>query len=395
MPPLILHVIQRLAIGGLENGLVNLINHMPGERYRHAILCLTAASDFRNRLRSTEIPVIQLNQSSGHDFAVHRRFWKTLRELKPDIVHTRNLPALEFQFIAALAGIKGRIHSEHGRDVHDLDGCSRKYNALRKAMRPFVQQYAAVSRDLEQWLINTVGIPKQSVAQIYNGVRADLFQPLRGPRYPIGPNDFMAQDSFVIGTVGRLEIVKDQLTLVRAFIHLVKTDSRMRQRLRLVIIGDGSLRQPAFELLRTANVERLAWLPGEREDVPAIMRILDLFVLPSLREGISNTILEAMASGLPVVATRVGGNPELVVENVTGMMVAPSDPSAMAQAIDDYCRDHQKRAMQGREGRRRVESNFSMEAMVAGYVDLYDRVLFGRRKNESAAERGMAIHPVQ
>jgi sugar transferase (PEP-CTERM/EpsH1 system associated) len=393
-PPLIAHVIQRLAVGGMENGLVNLINHMPEQRYGHAIICLSDSTAFRSRIRSSDVQVIELHKPPGHDPGVYLRLWRSLRELKPDVVHTRNLPALEFQFIAALAGIKARIHSEHGRDVHDLDGRSRKYSALRKAMRPFVQHYAAVSRDLEEWLIGTVGIPRRRVTQIYNGVRADLFQPLRGRRNPIGPEDFMSQDSFVIGTVGRLEIVKDQLTLVRAFIHLLKTDSRMRERLRLVIIGAGSLRQPAFELLRAASAEELAWLPGEREDVPEMMRTFDLFVLPSLREGISNTILEAMASGLPVLATRVGGNPELVLENITGTMVAPSDPFEMAEAINAYYRDPDKAAMQGSEGRRRIESCFSMEAMVAGYLNVYDSVLFGRRKTETAADPGIAIHPI-
>lgn len=392
--PLIAHVVQRLAVGGMENGLVNLINHMPDHRYGHAIICLCDSTAFRNRIRSTNVKVVELNKSPGHDPGIYFKLWRSLRELKPDIVHTRNLPALEFQLIAALVGIKARIHSEHGRDVYDLDGRSRKYNALRKAMRPFVQHYAAVSRELEEWLINRIGIHRQRVTQIYNGVRTDLFQPLRGARHLIGPEAFMEQDSFVVGTVGRMEPVKDQLTLVRAFIHLLKADDRMRQRLRLVVIGDGSLRQPAFELLQSAGVEELAWLPGDREDVPEMMRSFDLFVLPSLREGISNTILEAMASGLPVLATRVGGNPELIVENLTGTMVAPSDPVAMAQAINAYCFDPLKGAMQGCEGRRRVESSFRMETMVAGYLNVYDSVLSGKKKRESAADRGIPIHHI-
>jgi sugar transferase (PEP-CTERM/EpsH1 system associated) len=394
MTPLILHVIRRLGVGGMENGLVNLINDMPKERYRHAILCLTEATEFKSRIGSKEVPVIELNQAPGHDFAVYRRFWKTLRELNPDIVHTRNLPALEFQFIAALAGVKGRIHGEHGRDVYDLDGRSRKYNALRKAMRPFVQRYTAVSQDLEEWLIHTIGLKRQRITQIYNGVRADRFHPRRGPRNVIGPDGFMAEDSLVIGAVGRMETVKDQLTLVRAFIHLLKTERRGRERLRLVMIGDGSLRQPALDLLRSAHMEELAWLPGERDDIPELMRAMDLFVLPSIREGISNTILEAMATGLPVIATKVGGNPELVVKDLTGTMVPPSDLFAMADAIRGYWLDPNRGATHGRNGRHRIESNFSMEAMVAGYLNVYDSVLFGRRKLAAAADAEIAVDPV-
>jgi sugar transferase (PEP-CTERM/EpsH1 system associated) len=395
MTPLIVHVVQRFAIGGMENGLVNLINHMPEERYRHAILCLNTATEFKNRICSKEVPIIELGQTPGHDFAVHWRFWKTLRKLKPDIVHTRNLPALEFQSIAMSAGVKGRIHGEHGRDVYDLDGLNRKYNALRKAMRPFVQHYTAVSKDLEDWLVHTIGIKGQRVTQIYSGVRADTFHPRRGPRNLIGPDGFMPEDSFVVGTVGRMEGVKDQLTLVRAFVHLLKTDSGARQRARLVMIGDGSLRRPAMDLLRSAGLEDLAWLPGERDDIPELMRAMDLFVLPSLREGISNTILEAMATGLPVAATRVGGNPELITENRTGTMIAPSDPIAMSDVILSYLREPNKGAAHGRNGRHRIEPNFTMDAMVDGYLNVYDSVLLGRSKIAPAADAKIAIDRVR
>jgi sugar transferase (PEP-CTERM/EpsH1 system associated) len=386
-PPLIVHVIQRLAVGGLENGLVNLINQMPKERYRHAVICLTQSTEFKNRIKSKDVRVIELHKAPGHELRIHLRLGRILSELKADIVHTRNLAALEFQLVAALAGVKARIHGEHGRDVYDLDGRSRKYNALRKAMRPFVQHYTAVSRDLQEWLIHTIGIDPGRVTQIQNGVGADRFHPRRGPRDLTGPPGFMTDDSFVIGTIGRMEPVKDQVTLVRAFIYLLNADIRARQRLRLLLVGDGSLRAPSLELLRSAGAERLAWLPGDRDDVAEMMRALDIFVLPSLREGISNTILEAMASGLPVVATRVGGNPELIADEVTGTMVPPADPVAMAEAIRTYLLDPQRASLHGQAGRRRVESGFSMEAMVGRYLSVYDSVLSGRAPREDRADR--------
>jgi sugar transferase (PEP-CTERM/EpsH1 system associated) len=377
----------------MENGLVNLINHMPATRYRHGVLCLGRATEFKRRIRSAAVPVFELNQSPGHDFSVHRRFWGTLRELRPDIVHTRNLAALEFQFIAALAGIKARIHGEHGRDVYDLDGRSRKYNALRKAMRPFVHHYTAVSRDLADWLVDTVRIGSDRVTQIYNGVEADKFFPRQGPRRSIGPVGFMSERSFIIGTVGRMEAVKDQLTLARAFIHLCETERRAREFVRLVVIGDGPLRSHAFELLEDAGLSQVAWLPGERDDIPELMRSMDLFVLPSLREGISNTILEAMASGLPVVATRVGGNPELIVEGRTGAMVPSGNQRAISQAIAAYLNAPDAAVDHGRNGRKRIEASFSMEAMVSGYVNVYDWALRRERKTDLASEMKSAIDP--
>jgi len=381
-PPLVAHVIHRLAVGGLENGLINLINHMPDGRYRHVIICLADTTDYSKRIWGKDVPVIALHQRQGHDFAVHWRLLKLLLRLRPAIVHTRNLAALEFQTIATLAAVRGRVHGEHGRDMYDLDGANRKYNLLRKTIRPFVQRYTAVSVDLARWLVATIGIKPDRVTQIYNGVDADKFRRRGSVCGRFGPEGFLTSDSFVVGTVGRMEPVKDPITLVRAFIRLVQTSSEARKRLRLVMIGDGSLRLLAMELLRNAQMEGLTWLPGERNDVPELMRSMDLFVLPSLREGLSNTILEAMATGLPVIATRVGGNPELVEVGNTGELVPHSDPVSMARAIDSYFREPKKVIQHGTLARRTVERRFSMEGMVEGYLKTYDAVM-QRRSPES------------
>jgi sugar transferase (PEP-CTERM/EpsH1 system associated) len=238
-----------------------------------------------------------------------------------------------------------------------------------------VQRYTAVSEDLARWLVDTVGIEPDRVTQIYNGVDAQRFRPRKGERGKFGPEGFVTSNSFVVGTVGRMEAVKDQTTLVRAFIHVVQASSEAGKRLRLVMVGDGSLRQQALDLLRSAHAEDLAWIAGERDDVPELMRGMDLFVLPSLKEGISNTILEAMATGLPVVATRVGGNPELVDAGNTGELVPRGDPVSMAGAIDGYFRKPEKALKHGIQGRQTAETNFSIEAMVEGYLKTYDAVM--------------------
>jgi glycosyltransferase involved in cell wall biosynthesis len=150
------------------------------------------------------------------------------------------------------------------------------------------------------------------------------------------------------------------------------------------MVGDGPLRKQVAGILDEAGAGNLAWLAGERDDVPSIMRALDLFVLPSLAEGVSNTILEAMASGLPVVATAVGGNPELVDAGRTGRLVPPADPHAMAQAMLGYCTDVGECRRQGREARLTAEQRFSMAAMVSGYLSVYDRMLQRQPDGRSA-----------
>jgi sugar transferase (PEP-CTERM/EpsH1 system associated) len=356
---------------------------MPVNRYRHAIVCLTDATDFRKRIQRADAPIIALHKRQGQDFGVYGRLWRALRRLQPDIVHTRNLSGLEYLIPAALAGAPARVHGEHGRDMYDLYGASRKYNLLRRFMKLFVHQYVTVSVDLADWLVQAIGVSAERVTQVYNGVDIQRFHPRTGPGVSLGPEGFAPQGAVVIGTVGRMQAVKDQLTLVRAFLHLLQTNSKARAYLRLVMVGDGPLREESQTLLRAARAENLAWLPGERADIPEIMQAMDLFVLPSLAEGVSNTILEAMASGLPVVATRVGGNPELVVGGETGMLVPPANPVAMAEAMNGYLADPEKRVHHGRAGRRRVEERFSMEAMVNGYLAVYDAVLKKDRRRRT------------
>lgn len=371
-PPLIMHVIYRLAVGGLENGLVNLINRMPVDRYRHAIVSLTDISDFRERITRTDVDCIALHKRPGHDVRMLWNLWRLFRARRPRIVHSRNLAALDAQLSAWLAGVPVRIHGEHGRDVHDLDGNSRKYRWLRRGFRPLIHRYVPLSRDLETYLRGPVGVPESRIRLICNGVDTQRFRP-GAIRAGVLPSGFAGEDSLVIGTVGRLETVKDQLTLVKAFVELVRSLPE-GERLRLVLVGEGSLRAAIEALLAESGLARQVWLAGARDDVPALMAALDLFVLPSLAEGISNTVLEAMACGLPVVATRVGGNAELVEEGKTGFLVERDDPTAMAAALAGYVHDSALRQDHGAAARQRIEEQFSLDGMVARYTDLYDEL---------------------
>ena len=159
-------------------------------------------------------------------------------------------------------------------------------------------------------------------------------------------------------------------------------------RLRLVIVGDGSLRPEIEEVLRADGVRELAWLPGERSDVAPLLPALDAFVLPSLAEGISNTILEAMACGVPVIATDVGGNRELVAEGETGMLVPAGDVPALAAGILRLADDAAMRARFGLGSRARALDSFSLGEMVRRYALLYEREL--RRRAPGAAMAEMA-----
>ncbi|MBW8371341.1 MAG: TIGR03088 family PEP-CTERM/XrtA system glycosyltransferase [Thiobacillus sp.] len=366
----IVHVVHRFDTGGMENGMVNLFNALPPERYRHTVVALTDYSDFRHRITAQPVAFHALHRAPGHGLGWAVRLWKLLRRLKPDLVHTRNLAALEAQFVAAAAGIRATVHGEHGRDVFDLYGQNWKYNLLRRAARPFVSNYIAVSQDLETWLRLAIRVPPRKLHHIYNGVDSAKFHPRVGPRPA-----FAHPESIVFGSVGRMVEVKDYPLLTSAFIHLMRQQPERAERARLVIVGEGPARATCLDLLQGAGLAHLAWLPGERHDIADIMQVFDVFVLPSKNEGISNTILEALASGLPVIATAVGGNVELVEEGVNGTLVQPGDVAGMAQALLGYLDAPARIAEHGGNARQQAEQRFSIPVMAEAYATVYDQTL--------------------
>jgi sugar transferase (PEP-CTERM/EpsH1 system associated) len=371
---LVAHVMYRFDTGGLENGIVNLINHMPGSAYRHVVIALTEITDFKNRIQRQDVEFIALKKPPGHALWIYPQLYRLFRKIRPAIVHTRNLAALEAAIPAWAAQVPVRIHGEHGRDVGDFDGSNKKYQRLRRIYSPFVKHYIALSQDLEHYLTNPVGIDINRVTQIYNGVDSIRFHPaIKRQNIPGCP--FNETNLWLVGTAGRMQTVKDQTNLAHAFVLALQSVPTMRDHLRLVMVGDGPLRGESLAILKAAGLDHLAWLPGERSDIAEIMRGLDCFVLPSLGEGISNTILEAMASGLPIVATAVGGNGELVNEGINGLLVPPANPAKLAEAIVNLAQQTDVAKAMGQQSRRFVEERYGMSAMVSRYQQLYDRLL--------------------
>lgn len=374
--PLVMHVVYRFDTGGLENGIVNLINHMPAPAYRHAVVALTEVNpDFAQRIFRRDVTYHSLRKPAGHGAKLWPAMTTLIRQTRPAVVHTRNLAALEMQVPAAWARVPARVHGEHGRDVEDLAGTSRRLQWVRRAYSPLVHHYVALSRDLASYLQHQVGISSARMTQVYNGVDSARFSPGANGRAPLAGSPFADPALWVVGTVGRMQVVKDQALLARAFVRALELAPGLKATLRLALIGEGPLRQEAQGILTTAGLSDLAWLPGERTDVPDVMRSLNCFALPSLAEGISNTILEAMSTGLPVVATDVGGNADLVAHGRTGHVVPPADVEALAGALVQMASDPARAKAMGQAGRVEAERRFSLQAMVGAYQGVYDRLL--------------------
>jgi sugar transferase (PEP-CTERM/EpsH1 system associated) len=367
--PLVAHVIPTLRVAGLENVVARLIDRLRTD-LDHAVI--TPAGNGPMRARFPEgIPVIAMADEHPQDRWNAIRMARIFRALRPDIVHSRNWSSVDGIIAARLAGVPIVVHSEHGREASDPEGRDRKRRIVRRLLAPMVDQFVTVSRDLGRWLVEDIGLPRRKVLSICNGVDTRRFSP--SGRQAARAALAIESGSMVIGTVGRLDPVKDQVGLIHAF-RRVAGDPRAR----LLIVGDGPCRPELESVISALDLDQRVRLLGERDDVPDVLAAMDVFVLSSIGEGISNTILEAMATGLAVVATRVGGNPELVVDGTTGSLVEARSPAALAAALQRYLEDPGLIESQGRAARQLAEAEFSLERMLASYEQLYMRLLDAR-----------------
>ena len=368
----VVHLLYRFAAGGLENVLVQLVNGLPRERFRHTIVALTEAdASFASRIQRSDVEIISLHKQPGQPFRLYPKMYRLLRQLRPDVLHTCNIAALEFMPVAALAGVPRRIHAEHGWDIADPDGSNRRYRLLRRIYKPFVHAWIAVSTQLHNYLHTAIDVPSGRLHLIANGVDTTRFRP-RHDAEPI-PHDFpfTRPGHYVIGSVGRLEPIKNPLLLVDAFIRLAALPEHAS--VRLAIVGDGPLRDQILLRMQQAGFADRLWLPGSRADIAEILRSFDCFVLPSLAEGTSCTLQEAMASGLTILATDVGGNAALLEQGRLGQLVPSADVAAMQLALSSLCSATEASA-KGLQARELVVRQYGLDTMLQRYAHLFSGV---------------------
>jgi sugar transferase (PEP-CTERM/EpsH1 system associated) len=368
--PSIVQVIPTLRVGGLEKVVVRLTEYF-APRMRQTIVA-PAQSGPLSPLFPAEVSVVAMADQRRPDRWNALRMVRLFRALQPDIVHTRNWTCIDAIVGARLAGVPIVIHGEHGREATDPEGRNAGRRRLRRLLAPFVTEFVTVSQDLARWLVEEVRIPARKVRTIYNGVDTREFSPegRARARQALG----LPERSVAFGTVGRLDPVKDHVGLLRALAQMSADPEAL-----LYIVGDGPCRSQIEAAVRALGLSQRVRLLGDRPDVPEILPGFDVFVLPSLGEGMSNAILEAMAAGLPVVATRVGGNPELVLHEVSGLLVEPRSSESLMAGLSRYAQDPCLRAIHGRAARERAESEFGLRRMLGAYDDLYSRHLAARR----------------
>lgn len=361
--------------GGLENGLVNLINHLPEDRFFHVICILSEGKSSASKLTRNNVCYYELRKRDGNDVSIPFKIASIIRKEKIDLVHSRNWVSLvEGVAGAILAGCKPIVHSEHGKEIDDLVQKSRLRHLAKRLCYRWVDTVITVSKSLYQEIVDRQECRPSKVIPIINGVDCQRFRPDRARRAALARESFgIPEGKFVIGSVGRLAPVKNYRLMVELCSCLDP------DRFVFVLVGDGPERPPLEQAIRDSGVADRFFLLGELGDVSTVLCCFDLFINTSEYEGISNTILEAMASGVPVLAHDVGGNKELVTDGETGFLIPGNDRDEFIKkilALSGYGELYRTLAHSSRVA---AQNRFSLEAMVQNYAEQYLRCLPQRR----------------
>ena len=361
-----MHIVYELGYGGMELGVVKLANALDRLRIQSSICSCRPASSVKARLAS-DVPLFEFQRRAGNDPWLVARIAGLMRRERPDIVHTHAWGTLCEGLVAArLARVPAVVHGEHGT----LNTTPRNV-VVQKWAWGRVDQVLTVSSKLSERMSREIGFPLNRIRTIRNGVDLSRFHPRS--KFEACRRLDLDTERVVIGTVGRLVPVKNQALLLDATAILVRRGLPVVT----VLVGNGPLRH---EL--ESQAERLGIVPcvrflGERADVEHVMAAFDVFALTSVSEGLSNTIQEAMATGLPVVATRVGGADELIDDGTTGLLIPSGDVEALASALASLITSGDRRTAIGLAGLARARAEFSLDRMLREYEEVYLR--FGRQ----------------
>lgn len=365
-PPIpVLHVVHSLNVGGAEKLVFDLARATDPDRFPTAVACLDEAGTLAPALVAAGVPVHAIDRRPGLRPDVVARLARLIRASGARVIHAHQYTPFFYGVLAArLSGRARCLFTEHGR--HHPDVRKPKRVLANQVLWRLAGATVAVSEHTRRALVANDGFPPDRVRLIYNGVDLRRFEGLPS-REAIRRDLGLDAETPVIGLCARLSPEKNVPLLLDAF-------SRVRARhptARLVIAGDGPARSDIEAHRDALGLGDAVRLLGFRDDVPALCRAFDVFALSSLTEGTSVTLLEAMYAGCPVVATRVGGNPEIVADGETGVLVPSGDAAALAAALLAFLDDPARARRFGAAGRARVAARFTFQGMVDAYQELY------------------------
>jgi sugar transferase (PEP-CTERM/EpsH1 system associated) len=365
-PVRILHVVDSMNAGGLENGVVNVINELDPARFAHVLCAVRELGPNADRLRADRADTICLQKPAGSRFDFGR-LASVVRRIRPDVVHCRNWGSIEGVFAARFAGRRPVVYSEHGLEGASEEREVRRRIWLRRIAFETADQVLCVSNELRDHHARQTGYPARRISVIHNGVQTARFRPDATARASIRRDHAIGDSAFWIGSVGRLMRVKDHMTLLQA----VDLIDRQTQDWRLTVVGEGPERANLEAFVRASPWRERVNFAGVSARVPEFLNGFDVYALPSINEGLCNSLAEAMACGLPVVATAVGGNPELVEDGRSGLLFPAGDHEALAKLLLELRTSPDRRRELGRQARERILQQFSIETMARNYGELY------------------------
>ena len=373
------HVVHEFEGGGLETLVAAMARGMDPQRVSSAVVSLSGSigrlgRELEHQLRAMiavkPLPLISLVAPLG--------VASTIRRTGAEVVHVHSGVWLKAAIAARFAGARGVLFTEHGRE-HD-DPATAKWMDRRAAQ--MTDRIVAVSTRLERYLHEQVGIEQRQLITIENGIDTERFSP--GPprslaRVTLGiPND-----AVVVGSVGRLEPVKAYDRILRSVRHVLDQGNSQRP-IFVLLCGDGSQREPLRELARSLDLEQNVILPGWLADPADAYRMMDVFVLPSISEGLSVSLLEAMATGIAPLVTPVGANADVLRDRLAKQVVPAEDITHFAAALGELTRSEARRNELGTAARAAVVDRFSQTRMFESYMSLYEE-LAGRKHNGARA----------
>lgn len=364
MPIKILHVVLSMETGGLENGIVNITNLIDPEHFDMDILCLRARGELADRITRPNAKVI-FNEDSGHGIiTAAKNVYRACRQHNYDIVHAHGFTTMLASWLGGrLARAPVVINGEHGVLYDD----TWRRRMLQRFLFNSMDLNLSVSAVLVDDIVKRFGAHADNFKAVINGVDTEKFKPDLEARAAIRQQFGFTDENFIVGSVGRLVEVKNYPSLIKGFTQLHQTFPQAR----LIFVGDGDQRQVLEQCARDNGVLDQVYFPGRRNDVAALINAMDVFVLSSFSEGLSNTVLEAMSCGKPVVVTKVGGNPEIVVEDYCGHMYPSDDTEALCSYLRQFAESPEKVSAFSQNSRQHILDNLSIGAMIRGYEAVY------------------------
>lgn len=375
----VLHVVLSMETGGLENGIVNLVNHSDKERFEVDILCLRHRGELADRISNPNSKVIFDDKAGEGIWASIKKIVQTCKLGNYHIVHSHGFTTMLTSYIAKLISPYPMIiNGEHGTLYHD----SLKQRLIQKFLFMKMDLNLSVSQDLKETIISAFSIHKDNFHTIINGVDTDKFSNTGDLSSIFRQSLDIKDDDLIIGSVGRLVPVKNYPSLINAFSMLLKSHPDCH----LVLAGDGVERELLKSHIDELGLQDKIHLLGRRDDIPSLMNQFDLFVLPSFSEGLSNTLLEAMSCGTPVIASDVGGNKEIILEGTTGYLYPSDDATSLANILKSLASNQALIKQLSDNARKHICHRFSIESMVRNYEDTYLNLIANQTECNSKQE---------